>query len=76
MGYEMSPSNMDLFSDGKKGKLKHQKHLQYVLISNLLDDAGADNTTYQNSSPYNNNLDLNELLQGDLCSEQIDALQN
>jgi len=47
VGYEMSPSNMDLFAEDKKDGQS---------------GAGSELMAYQ-PTPYNNNLDLNELLQ-------------
>lgn len=59
----MSPSNMDLFSDDKKGNHLHQQlRIRYWSILIPSDDQGSELMTYQ-PSPYNNNLDLNDLLQ-------------
>lgn len=65
VGYEMSPSSLDLFADDKKGQFaKFTLFWTLNLFLPLSDDSQSrsDLMTYQ-PSPYNNSLDLNELLQ-------------
>jgi hypothetical protein len=61
----MSPANLDLFSEDKKGEFTWINSENLILTSNFSDqieDATCSELMTYQPSPYNNNLDLNELL--------------
>jgi hypothetical protein len=73
VGYELTPGNMDLFSDDKKGERVDGFGASRRMNSRFFSDQSnrSELMTYQ-PSPYNNNLDLNELLN----VAETDAVQN